>query len=176
MHAAPFALLLVASLSLAAPATAQRAAAASPAAQPSVWTTPHDRASNLVGGVWQCETIAGSLGTHTYSLNDGDGSIDLQTELREGHRTFKIAENYHFDAERNRWYARTEGDAYDGNAAPWTGYKWIFDGTGPVQGRRIAIRMVYFDLANSAFRRDFQSKQDGAWRTYSAETCKRPSN
>jgi hypothetical protein len=140
--------------------------------QPSL---PHDRAVNLVGGVWQCETIAGNTGTHTYVQND-DGSIELATEIRVGYRVFHIHESYTYDDGRKLWTVRTAGNAYTGSAGPWNGYKWIFEGTERQGGPPRAVRMVYFDLADQAFRRDFQAKQDGQWRTYSAETCKRPSN
>jgi hypothetical protein len=188
MHAVPFTLLLAASSYVAHPRWNTRVALAAgspspaplskPAASPQPSAPPglpHDRAVNLVGGVWQCETVAGNTGTHTYTEND-DGSIELATELRAGFRTFHIHESYTYEDARKLWTVRAAGNAYTGTAGPWTGYKWIFEGSEQGHGTRRALRMVYFDLADQAFRRDFQAKQDGLWRTYSAETCRRPSN
>jgi hypothetical protein len=147
---------------------------AAPSQDPSPPPTPRDRVANLVGGVWQCDTIGGSTATHTYSEND-DGSIELQTELHAGFRTFRIMETYRFDDTRNTWTVNAGGGAYTGTASTWSGYKWVFDGVERLRGQSHPVRMVYYDLADQAFRRDFQALQDGVWRTYSAETCKRPS-
>jgi hypothetical protein len=185
MHAVPFTLLLAASspavqtrrtsvaLAVTSPSPHPQPAGSVPSSPPP--GPPHDRSTNLVGGVWQCETIAGNTGTHTYVAND-DGSLELATELRAGYRTFRIRETYTYDSGRKLWTVRSDGNAYTGTASPWTGYKWTFEGTESDHGLRRAVRMVYFDLADQAFRRDFQDKQNGSWQTYSAETCKRPSN
>jgi len=164
------------------PATSpQQGSAASPAVGNGPKTAPsakpalRDRAQNLVGGVWQCETIAGSTGTHTYTAGEYDDSIELEISLHSGSRTFDITEVYRFDGTRNGWTVETSGGTYRGTAAPWTGEKWIFDGTEKTSGQRRPVRMVYTELGGQAFRRDFQAEQDGFWRTYSAETCKRPS-
>jgi hypothetical protein len=146
-----------------------------PGSDESVAPLPGDRAANLVGGVWQCETISGSSGTKTYTEAQ-DGSIDLQIELHTGPRTFHISEAYHFDGARKLWHLDTQGGLYAGSAGPWTGYKWIFDGTANDGGERRPVRVIYFDLADQAFRRDFQDKRYGMWQTYSAETCRRPSS
>jgi hypothetical protein len=185
MHAVSFTLLLAASSPSASPqaralgvAPAPRAAVSSPAPSPQPagpLPTPRDRAANLLGGVWQCETIAGSTGTHTYTENEDDGSIELQTELHTGFRTFRITEIYRFDDSRNSWTVETQGGAYSGSAPAWNGGKWIFDGFERLRGNRRPVRMVYFDLGDRAFRRDFQARQEGVWQTYSAETCLRPS-
>ena len=141
----------------------------------SVAPLPGDRVANLIGGIWQCETVSGSYGTQTYS-QDQDGSIELQIELHTGPRTFHTTESYRFDGARKVWRVEAQGGAYTGSAMPWSGYKWIFDGTASELGERSSVRMIYYDLADQAFRRDFQERQNGVWQTYSAETCRRPSS
>ena len=175
MHAVLFTLLLAASSPV---ATVSPTLPSPMRSAPAPATTPlrNDRARNLIGGVWQCETIGGSTGERTYSENEDDGSIDMQSELEAAGRVFRVSEHYRFDEARQIWTVQTEGGAYRGTAPPWNGYKWIFSGIESQNGQRLPVRMVYFDLGDEALRRDFQTLQDRVWRTYSAETCRRPSS
>ncbi len=131
-----------------------------------------DRASHLVGGTWDCETIEGNSAPHTYT-RARDGSIDLHTALAIGNKTFAIDERYQFDGGRNTWTTTTLGGAYSATAAPWLGDKWVFDGFAQVDGRRVPERMIYTDLDGRAFRRDFRQLRGTGWETVASETCKR---
>ncbi len=132
----------------------------------------NDRAYRLPGGTWACETIEGNSAPHTYRLAR-DGSILLHTALVFGARTFAIDERYRFDRKRNEWIATTYGESYVSTAPPWLGDKWTFDGVAEIGGRRVRTRMIYTDLEERAFRRDFRQLRRGAWATIASETCKR---
>jgi hypothetical protein len=150
------------------------AASPSPAAA-SAAPTPqsrHDQIYDLVGDVWNCETSGGNTATHAYILQD-DGSILLRNILQTPHGSFEIDERYHYDVDKADWVSRTEDGSYSATASRWLGEKWVFNGFDRDKAVNAEVRMVYTRLADKAFRRDFQRRENGEWRTFTLETCAR---
>jgi hypothetical protein len=144
-----------------------------PSPQPSPSPSPaRDRAYRLIGGTWDCETIEGNSAPHTYRLA-ADGSILLHTLLSEGTKTFPIDERYRFDRSQNQWTASTFGGSYSSTAPPWFDDKWTFNGVAILNGLRVPVRMIYTDLDEHAFRRDFRQQRAQTWETVASETCTR---
>lgn len=127
----------------------------------------------MTGGTWDCETIEGNSAPHTYVV-ERDGSLFLHTTLLIGAKAFTIDERYRYDRALGKWIATTVGNPYASTASPWLGEKWIFDGHASIDGKRTPVRMIYTDLDERAFRRDFRQFRNEAWVTVASETCKRP--
>ena len=146
---------------------ARRSSSPSPTPAP-----PRDRAYRLLGGTWDCETIEGNSAPHTYRLA-ADGSLLVHTQLSIGTKSYPIDERYRFDRSQKVWTATTIGTSYASTAPPWFDDKWIFSGVEVLGGQRVPVRMIYTDLAEHAFRRDFRQLRAGAWQTIASETCSR---
>ena len=148
------------------------APAPTPSPTPTPAPTPRDRAYRLVGGTWECETIEGNSAPHTYRVA-ADGSLLLHTTLSVGTKSYPIDERYRFSRSQNQWTATTLGSTYVSTAPPWLDDKWIFDGTELLNGARVPVRMIYTELDDHAFRRDFRQLRGTAWETIASETCSR---
>ena len=144
----------------------------SPSPTPSPAPSPRDRAYRLLGRTWDCETIEGNSAPHDYRLA-ADGSLLLHTQLSEGRKSYPIDERYRFDRARNVWTATTIGTSYASTAPPWFDDKWVFNGVESVNGVRVPVRMIYTDLDEHAFRRDFRQLRGDTWQTIASETCTR---
>ena len=157
------------------PIVVARAARPSPSPSPTPTPSPappRDRAYRLLGATWDCETIEGNSAPHSYRLS-ADGSILLHTQLSVGTKSFPIDERYRFDRSQNLWTATTLGTTYASTAPPWLDDKWVFNGVELLGGLRVPVRMIYTDLDEHAFRRDFRQLRSGAWQTIASETCSR---
>lgn len=153
------------------PSVVARVARPSPSPSPTP-APPRDRAYRLLGGTWDCETIEGNRAPHSYRLA-ADGSLLLHTLLSVGTKSYPIDERYRFDRSRNTWTATTLGTSYASTAPPWFDDKWVFNGVEVTNGLRVSVRMIYTDLDEHAFRRDFRELRAGAWQTIASETCTR---
>jgi hypothetical protein len=146
-----------------------------------------DNAYWLVGS-WVCHSRADSDGTATFARNT-DGSITLKTLFEHGDRTGEFDEAYRFDAKSGIWtWTSTEagrpGLLETAKAGPWTSQDWTFEGTEfaerirqdkVVNARRIQrpLRMLFVNLNNASYERDFQAYVRGHWATFSSENCAR---
>ena len=130
----------------------------------------NDHAYALVGGPWSCESVNGEPSIQRYVLG-ADGSITLHDDVRVAKRSYDIVETYRFDPARGLWDTTVRGGGYAGAAMPWSGEKWVFNGIETERGRRSKVRMVYTQLGDQAYRRDFQLSISGE--TFVSETCKR---
>jgi len=150
--------------------TAKRAALLQ---RPAARATPlRDRALSLVGGVWSCATKTGDPAKHVYTIKR-DGTIKLHNELVIAKRIFAVDELYRFDKTTGRWSTATQGNAYLGVAPPWQTSEWIFEGSVPHGNSRLPVRMVYVSRGNNVFERDFQRYENGDWKSFTTETCRR---
>jgi hypothetical protein len=127
-----------------------------------------DRAYSLTRGTWDCTTFGGADATHTYTRK-ADGTIELHNVLNIAKHDYAIDETYRFDRAKDQWTASTSGGAYAGVAGKWLADKWIFNGDMPIDGHRVAVQMIYSNLGERAFRRDFIRVEDGT--PFAAETC-----
>lgn len=138
-----------------------------------VATAPvRDRAFSLVGGAWSCATKSGDPAKHVYTRN-ADGSIKLHNELLIAKKVFAIDETYRFDKSKGQWSTVTQGNAYVGVASPWKQTNWTFVGSVPHENSRLPVRMIYGSLGANAFEREFQRYEDGDWKSFTSETCRR---
>lgn len=141
--------------------------------RPSTAAAPaRDRALSLVGGSWSCSTGTGQPAKHVYT-RAADGTIKLHSELVIAKKVFGIDEVYRFDKSKREWDTLTQGNAYAGVAPPWQGTDWVFVGTVPHGNSRVPVRMVYGSLGSNAFEREFQRSENGDWKTFTSETCRR---
>ena len=129
-----------------------------------------DHAYALVGDPWSCESVNGEPSTQRY-ISDAEGSITLHDDVRVAKHSYDIVETYRFDPVRGLWNTEVRGGGYAGTAAPWAHEKWIFNGIETERGRHSEVRMVYTQLGEQAYRRDFQLSSNG--QTFVSETCKR---
>jgi hypothetical protein len=152
-------------------------------------TADGDRAYRLVG-TWSCETAQHSISTTTYTRND-DGSVSMKNLFTtDNGLSGEFNETYRYDTRSNRWtwnsvQARVPNFKERGTAGPWTAEKWTFGGeidqmepipTGSILPPRmitVPLRMVYTDLTDSTFRRDFETVLNDRWTPFSESTCKR---
>jgi hypothetical protein len=143
-------------------------------------------------GTWSCETDAHTSATLTFVRNV-DGSVSMKNVFKPVRgRSGEFAEQYRFDPRSAEWtWVSTQpglpGWQETATAWPWAGDKWIFQGRlrdvstrpsgsiGPPRTTTREIRMVYTDLGDAGFRREFEQNEVGTWVTVSASTCKRAS-
>jgi hypothetical protein len=146
-----------------------------------------DNAYWLVGS-WVCHSRADSAGTATFARN-ADGSITLKALFGHGDRTGEFDETYRFDAKNGTWTWTSTQAGHPGlletaTAGPWTSQDWTFEGTEfaerirqdkVVNARRIQrpLRMLFVNLNNASYERDFQAYVRGHWATFSSENCAR---
>jgi hypothetical protein len=146
-----------------------------------------DRAFHLIGR-WSCEDINHTTSAFTYTRNH-DGSIAMVNAFRTiAGAPGQFTEIYRLGAKTEQWIWRSSnghGFAEHGVARPWDSRTWMFEGTADTMGRtkaqpalhrvHLGVRMIYTDLGDNAFQREFQSMQgrSHAWTSYSIGTCKR---
>ncbi len=155
--------------------TAAPAIALSPSAPDG--TAAH-RAYALIG-MWSCESVAHSTGTVTFTRND-DGSIAMKNVFKTAIGTpGEFQESYNFDPAKKMWnwtstYVTDPEITEVGTAPEWLGDTWVFDGSFNAPKAQTPERMVYTLLGDTAFKREFEVKNnDGNWTDTSAETCTR---
>ncbi len=114
-------------------------------------------------------------GSQKYELAGRD-EIALRNEIRDhSGRAFLIRQRFFYNAARARWSTNLQDGQFVGSAGEWLDLDqpWIFEGA--LRGTQGPVRMIYTNLGEVAFRRDFQKKADGRWQTLDLETCKRTS-
>ena len=107
---------------------------------------------------------------------DGERLLTAESQLTaQNGKVLTIHERLRYDPAKKQWSAHVQNGAFIGVATSWTKHKWIFAGTSSAHGRTVPTRMVYTNLGDLAFRRDFQAIVQRHWRSVGGETCKRSS-
>jgi hypothetical protein len=158
-------------------------------AKPAIAQTPPaaDRAFHLIGR-WSCENVDHTTGELTYTRNH-DGSIAMHNAFRTvSGMTGQFTEVYRLGAKTKQWaWHSSDGHGFNehGFAWPWDSRTWTIEGVADAIGRTKArpglhhlhfgMRLVYTDLGDDAFQREFQNVQGRArtWTSYSIGTCRR---
>jgi len=110
--------------------------------------------------------------THVFAIRGADAIVMQSLALSKSGKE-QVDETYWFDRAHELWSVAIGKDIYAGLARPWAGQKWIFDSPTAAKTRGKVSRLVYEDLGDDAFRRDFQVPDAGTWHTVLAETCSR---
>ncbi|MBV8375021.1 MAG: hypothetical protein JO302_05885 [Candidatus Eremiobacteraeota bacterium] len=150
---------------------------------------PADRSSTLLGS-WLCITAARTTAKLTF-VRPAAGSMALENHftLADG-STAEFDEQYTFDTNSGRWMWKTitpndRTFEEDGSAPPWTGDRWLFEGTLhvaaqasmasilPPKASTGPVRMLYIYVDGNTFRRSFQQQANGEWVTTSSSICQR---
>src|ERR1700676_3317896 len=133
-------------------------------------------------GTWSCETDTHTSATLTFVRNV-DGSISMKNVFKSvSGFTGEFDEQYRLDPRSAEWtWVSTQPDRpgwqETATAWRWAGDKWVFQGrlrdvstppSGSVRPRPTTtreIRLVYTDLGDAGFRREFAQNEIGTWVT-----------
>ena len=123
--------------------------------------------------MFSCESIAGVQETHLFKRGADRSTMDMINTLTVKGKVYHLNEMYRFNAARNEWTATLASGTFVVTAPPWTAAKWTFTGTQVDSSGQQAVRMIFTYYDDYVFRRDFQTRRNNAWVTYSSETCSR---